>query len=548
MIDITGGLTVNGSHTINLAGTAQAGTYELFAYDSSTATADQFAIGSNTAGAGYGYTLDVTGSEIDLVVSSSASSSAWNFSGSGNYGDSTKWDQNIYPNSPGQTATFGNGTTTSITNPPTPTINVAIDGNYTVGSIVFDNSQGTTYNLGHGGAGTGLTLNNNGSGATVSVAAGAGDPIIYANLTLADNATFDVAAGSNLTLSLGGPGVVLNETGGPRSLTKTGAGTLTVDRTSSYTGDTTVSNGTLTVTETGSIGSTGALEIDGNGGNASVVNINANQSVGGLKGTVSGGSAGLNVNGGTLTVNQAANTTFAGGVAVANSATFAKAGGGVLALSGSLALADGSALAVNGGSLKLGVAASSVGTNVTASLSNGGTLELAGPVSALGTANVANRVDIAMNSADTTLVVSGGDQQVGGIDGAGTVQVDAGTSLTANHVVAGALVIGGDATHTATVTIVASDASGDPTASAGFALAGSLGSTTAPATEAASSTSLLTADGSLQSAGAGAATLGGAASARANRAAVRPPCPSRRRSCCSRWPSWRCWHGPRPDG
>jgi hypothetical protein len=62
----------------------------------------------------------------------------------------------------------------------------------------------------------------------------------------------------------------------------------------------------------------------------------------------------------------------------------------------------------------------------------------------------------------TGIHVTGTHQKVGNINGAGTTLVDSGSDLTANHILQGALVIGGDATHPALVTIDASDASGHP--------------------------------------------------------------------------------------
>jgi hypothetical protein len=47
---------------------------------------------------------------------------------------------------------------------------------------------------------------------------------------------------------------------------------------------------------------------------------------------------------------------------------------------------------------------------------------------------------------ESGLVVSGTQQQVGNIDGSGTTQVNAGSDLTANHIVQSALVIGGTST------------------------------------------------------------------------------------------------------
>src|SRR5207244_2329106 len=81
------------------------------------------------------------------------------------------------------------------------------------------------------------------------------------------------------------------------------------------------------------------------------------------------------------------------------------------------------------------------------------------------------------------LLVTGTNQQVGAIEGAGTTQINSSGNLTANRIVQAALVIGGDVTHRATVTISASDANGNPlnaglgsssTGSCGLALGASL--------------------------------------------------------------------------
>ena len=70
-----------------------------------------------------------------------------------------------------------------------------------------------------------------------------------------------------------------------------------------------------------------------------------------------------------------------------------------------------------------------------------------------------------MNNSDTPgLLVSGTNQQVGNIDGLGTTQVNAGSDLTANHIIQSALVIGGTSTSPGFVTIDASDALGNPLA------------------------------------------------------------------------------------
>ncbi len=122
----------------------------------------------------------------------------------------------------------------------------------------FNNTNDTGYIL---SGPQSLTLNNGGSGATILVTANSPQKI-FANVTLADNATFNIATGSSLLMSVGSIGE-----SGSHSLTKIGGGILTLDLANSYSGGTIVSNGTLTVTGTGSIG-TGGLEVDGADGNA----------------------------------------------------------------------------------------------------------------------------------------------------------------------------------------------------------------------------------------------------------------------------------------
>jgi autotransporter-associated beta strand protein len=119
---------------------------------------------------------------------------------------------------------------------------------------------------------------------------------------------------------------------------------------------------------------------------------------------------------------------------------------------------------INGGTLLFnvttGIATISVGA--TATVNNDATLELAGSVAALSSG--ANRENVVNNSDAPGLLISGTHQQVGNIDGSGTTQVNAGSDLTANHVIQNALVIGGASGNPGLVTIDASDAAGNPLA------------------------------------------------------------------------------------
>ncbi len=187
--------------------------------------------------------------------------------------------------------------------------------------------------------------------------------------------------------------------------------------------------------------------------------------------------AGSVINRGALTFNSPAMTNNIGGPLTNDAAAkLTVTGGGALEIDAAPTLADASSILVTSGSrLTFNVQAGSatVGGGVTATVASTGTFELAGSVSAL--ANGANRVNITNNSNSAGLLVSGTNQQVGNIDGSGTTQVNAGSDLTADHIVQNALMIGGAAGSTGLVTIDASDASGNPLGqSSGFALAGSL--------------------------------------------------------------------------
>ena len=207
------------------------------------------------------------------------------------------------------------------------------------------------------------------------------------------------------------------------------------------------------------------------------------------------------------------NVSGASGVSVAASSS---GGAGVLQVTAPSTFASGAALNIAAGKVRFNVTSgtATVGAGATATVSSGATLELAGSVSAL--ANGANRVNIVNNSSAGGLVVSGTSQVVGNIDGNGTTQVNAGSDLTANHIVQSALIIGGTAGSPALVTIDASDASGNSLAGSGssLALADSLKPSAPLAAGAAGSSGLLAASdvGAKASSTASANTLAGSAS------------------------------------
>ena len=124
---------------------------------------------------------------------------------------------------------------------------------------------------------------------------------------------------------------------------------------------------------------------------------------------------------------------------------------------------------VMAGTLRFNIASGTptIAAGATATVASGATLELAGAISALGSAG-GNRVHLINNSSAPGLLVTGMHQVVGNVDGNGTMQVNAGSDLTADRIIQSALIIGGAVGSPAVVTIDAIDASGNPLATVAF--------------------------------------------------------------------------------
>ena len=383
---------------------------------------------------------------------------SWNLNGDGNYGGNFGFDP-IIPNGPGSIAQFGDGTTNTLNN---SAINVTIDGAYTLGSLVFNPTNGAGYALvGDNLPGHGLVLDS-GAGQGASIVVTSGSHSISSNLTLADagGLTFNIAQGSSLALS--GP---LNESGGSRALTVTGGGTLSLGSGNSFSGGTTVSGATLQTTASGALGA-GPLTLNSQPTAGSTVLIGGTETISGLSGTIAQNSPNVLFigPGANLNVRQAANTTFQG--TLVTSGAFNKSGDGTLEVVGAGIMDLGSSLTVSdGGTLRLRLSGGAmVSSGVVARVSGSATLELAGSVSNLSSAiGPGNRVAIVNNSTSASgLLVTGTNQQAGGIDGSGNIVVTDGASLAADHIVQTSLVIGGTLASPARVTIDASDDAGHP--------------------------------------------------------------------------------------
>jgi autotransporter-associated beta strand protein len=190
----------------------------------------------NSSGLG---TTALTAQTITITGQVYSGNMVWNGS-SGNYGTDSNWNDASNAGvhvAPGldagfttvDSATFGNtsGSVTVTFNGSSPSLN----------AVTFNNTG--SYALAQGSGGS-ITL----AGTTPSITAN-GTHAISAPITLAADATMNVTAGSNLAVS-----GVIGETGGARSLTKGGTGTLALSGNNTYSGPTNVTAGTLLANNT----------------------------------------------------------------------------------------------------------------------------------------------------------------------------------------------------------------------------------------------------------------------------------------------------------
>ena len=259
--------------------------------------------------------------------------------------------------------------------------NLVIQSNSTLLNRGLTTSPETFYKFGN------LTIGDNTLTATplttnATAMATAGLITITKATQLTGNATFNVVGTSN-TLALES----IEESGGARSLTKTGNGTLTINGTGTYTGVTTISNGTLTLSGENAIADTGSVSISTEG----ILNIGASETIGSLSGA---GNVTLGSN--TLTIGTASgNASFSG--VISGTGNLVKNGASTLTLNGTntytgsttvtagtltLAAADGisdsSNLLVNGGSFNIAAFNETLGSVTLTSGTLGGTGTLTG--------------------------------------------------------------------------------------------------------------------------------------------------------------------------
>ena len=410
-------------------------------------------------------------------------SSSWTGNGNTNWADSGNWSDAI----PGATL----GTTnfdTAVFNQNAPNSPVTIDASRNTQNISFDTASVNSMTIGTVG-GNALLLT---AGGTIQTTSNVVNPqTVNAPLVLEGNYTFTSDASiSSATLSFGGgltpgatsgvtmltlnggnkgantiSGILADNGAGQLAVAMSGSGVWILSGNNTYSGGTTVNGGTLKTTASGALGS-GPLTI--NALNVtSTLSLGASQTVSSLTSNGSGT--------GTASVNVAFGDKLTSTGALTATGTLSLPGFGTTEIDGAPTLNNNSTLKLTRGTLRFNVTSgtAAVGTGVTVTVGAGGTLELAGSVSALSSG--ANRVNVTNTSfAAAGLLVSGTNQKVGSIDGSGNTQINAGSDLTANHIIQGAFVIGGTASSRGLVTIAASDVSGNPLGQSSALPSGSL--------------------------------------------------------------------------
>jgi autotransporter-associated beta strand protein len=201
-------------------------------------------------------TLSGNTSTYTLTITRNANTYTWatNVAGPSTWSTAANWSPSTgFPN--------GMDDIANLTNDITADNAINLTAATTVGTLnIGDASGDNAFIL---GTAQSLTFNvTTGSAALTRSASGASADVIGTAITLADSLAASVTATTGL-LALNG---VISETGGARSLTKNGAGNLILGAANTHSGGTLLTNGTLTVANSGALGS-GLLTIGNNTNN-----------------------------------------------------------------------------------------------------------------------------------------------------------------------------------------------------------------------------------------------------------------------------------------
>ncbi|WP_198291200.1 autotransporter-associated beta strand repeat-containing protein [Ancylobacter sp. FA202] len=380
-----GTLTLGGTLNITDGGSMAEGSYLLITYTGSVS--GTLAIG--TASSDYDYTVDTTSVSGQVLLTVAAGGGLyWNgttVSGSGPLAGGTgTWtaDSGVlnWSNADGTTHVASDGAKLAIFSA-------------TAGLVTIDDSSGAV-------SAKGLKFLTSGYEIT-------GDTLTLANASAAPVVNVD-GAGTDATIS--------SVLAGSDGLEKTGDGTLILSGVNSYTGDTTISAGTLQIASAGSLGAgsyAGAISL----ASGTLLDY-ASSAAQTLSGAISG-AGGLTVSGsGTLTLS--GSNTYSGATSI-NS--------GAVVVSGGSAIGDSSAVTV----------ASGAGLTLNAN-------ETVGSLAGAGTVTLTNVSQLTAGGDDSSTTFSGEIAGIGSFEkaGTGTLTLDGASSFTGIVTVsAGTMVLSG---------------------------------------------------------------------------------------------------------
>ncbi len=239
------GLTVNGG-TVSLynPGTTEpltaVGVFDLIKFSGSlNGTLGSLTLDPTTQIEGRIYTLGLGANGVTLTIATEAAiARSWDADASGSWSTAANWTDDTVPDAAGTIANISGAAGAVFSAPRT----ISLDSPRTVGALALGSSQSVTLD-----GPSGLTLDNNLAAALLN-ASGA-DHFVTAPLALTTGGVLtDVAESTTLTLSA-------PLSGGNVGLVKSGAGTLLLTADNTYTGNTSVSVGTLQIGAGGGTGS-----------------------------------------------------------------------------------------------------------------------------------------------------------------------------------------------------------------------------------------------------------------------------------------------------
>ena len=234
------------SLVVGLGGAARTGTAGVV---SGTAVVTLTSDGNGTSGLGV---TALASRNVAVTGGVFSGKAQWNVATGGSWSPDTNWKDTQSATLGGAPGLFGAAGDTALFGgvPTSGSAIITLDSSPRVASVTFSNSN-ASYVLMPGSGGP-LVLDNGGNSAAIT--GSAGTHFVNAPVTLASDLLAAVNSG---TLSVGS----IFESGSPKMLQKSGAGTLILTGSNTYSGATTVSNGTLALGPAGSIANSGTIAI-----------------------------------------------------------------------------------------------------------------------------------------------------------------------------------------------------------------------------------------------------------------------------------------------